>query len=55
MRTFSEINRDLQKCESKIANSKTNKEYLKYIAMRRDLIDEKELLWNTLYEPSKLR
>lgn len=50
MRTLSEINRDINKILSEIKLAKTNKEYLHYKALLHELKDEKEKVWNTLFE-----
>ena len=50
MRTLSEINRDINKILSEINLAKTNKEYLHYKALLYELKDEKERVWNNLFE-----
>lgn len=50
MRTFSEINKDINNIKDKLNNAKTNKEYLSYKAMLYELKDEKEKIWNNLFE-----
>ena len=55
MRTFCEINRDIQQCEASINVAKTTKEALHYKALLHKLRDEKELVWDTLFERHKNR
>lgn len=50
MRTFSEINKDINNIKGKLNTAKTNKEYLSYKAMLYELKDEKEKVWNNLFE-----
>lgn len=50
MRTFSEINKDINNIKDKLNNAKTNKEYLSYKAMLYELKDEKEKIWHNLFE-----
>lgn len=49
MRTLSEINRDINVVLSEINLAKTNKEYLHYKALLIELKDEKEKVWNALF------
>lgn len=53
MRTFSEVNRDIRNCKIKQETAKNNKEYLKYSALLYDLEEEKEEIWNTLFNGHK--
>lgn len=53
MRTLSEINRDIQECEKKLNTIKNEKEFLSYKAILSDLKDEKQLVWDTLFEGHK--
>lgn len=54
MRTFSEVNRDLQKVNKELEKFKTEclpvERYNYLRAKRRELNEEKENIWNTLYE-----
>lgn len=50
MRTIEEVNRDIKKCKECIHTSINNEQYFKYTALLYELQDEKELIWNTLFE-----
>lgn len=50
MRTLSEVNRNIQKIKTDLNCAKTNKEYLFYKALLLELKDEKEIIWNSLFE-----
>ncbi len=50
MRTFSEINRDIQHCEACLSVCKSNDEYKKYKNILRNLKEEKEIVWQNLFE-----
>ena len=50
MRTLSEVNRDIEKCKALINSAKDRKSYLHYKALLYELKDEKETIWNTLFE-----
>ena len=50
MRTLSEVNRDINDCEALINSAKDRKSYLHYKALLYELKDEKETIWNTLFE-----
>ena len=52
MRTLSEINRDIQQCEA-IISKHSNKDCLHYKALLYDLKEEKEEIWNTLFNGYK--
>lgn len=53
MRTLSEVNRDISECEALLNVAKTTEEALHLKALLYDLIDEKELIWETLFDGYK--
>ena len=53
MRTLSEVNRDISECEALLNIAKTTEEALHLKALLYDLIDEKELIWETLFDEHK--
>lgn len=53
MRTLSEVNRDISECEALLNVAKTTEEALHLKALLYDLIDEKELIWETLFNGYK--
>ena len=50
MRTLSEVNRDIQDCKALINSAKDRKSYLHYQALLYELKNEKETIWNNLFE-----
>ena len=53
MRTLSEVNRDIENCQTLINSAKDRKSYLHYKAILYNLKDEKELIWNSLFDGHK--
>lgn len=53
MRTLSEVNRDISKCEALLNVANTTEEALHLKALLYDLKDEKELIWETLFDGHK--
>lgn len=50
MRTLSEVNRDINDCKALMNSANNPKRYFHYKALLSVLEDEKETIWNTLFE-----
>ena len=55
MRTFSEINRDIQDCKHKLNNHKNAEEKVYYNSLLLKLYNEKDEVWNTYFEGHRNR
>ena len=50
MRTLSEVNRDIAKCEALLNVAKTTEEALHFKALLYDLKEEKQIIWDNLFD-----
>lgn len=50
MRTLSEVNRDISKCEALLNVAKTTEETLHFKALLYDLKEEKQIIWDNLFD-----
>lgn len=50
MRTLSEVNRDISKCEALLNVAKTTEEALHFKALLYDLKEEKQIIWDNLFD-----
>lgn len=55
MRTFSEINRDIQDCKHKLNTYKNAEEKVYYNSLLLKLYNEKDKVWNTYFEGHRNR
>lgn len=50
MRTLSEVNRDISKCEALLNVANTTEEALHFKALLYDLKEEKQIIWDNLFD-----
>lgn len=55
MRTFSEVNRDIQQCKEMMELAVDRKTYLYWNALLCGYKEERELIWDTLYKGHRNR
>lgn len=55
MRTLSEVNKDIEECKKAIDISRSKKDILHYKAVLYELKDEKEEIWNALFNGHRNR